>query len=91
MSLTKVYTALQRMRELSSSNVPFSFSFWSYSEKRGESNGLKIIGRAVLRTGMSSKMSVKSEVLIAYTDLDTGKHGFAYLPLILTFNNCDLK
>jgi hypothetical protein len=91
MSLTKVYSALERMRELSSSNVPFSFSFWSYSEKRGESNGLKQISRAVLRTGLSSKISDKSEILIAYTDLDSGNPGFAYLPLILTFNNCDLK
>lgn len=91
MSLAKVYTALERMRELSAANVPFSFSFWSYSESRYESNGLKIVNRAILRTGMSAKTSTKSEVLIAYTDLDTGNHGFAYLPLILTLNNIHLK
>ena len=91
MALAKVYTALERMREQSAGNVPFSFSFWTYSESRYQSNGVKQVRRALLRTGMSAKVSDKSEILIAYEDLDSRKRGFAYLPLILTYNGIDLR
>ena len=90
MSLTKVYTALKRMRELSSDGVPFSFSYQTYSEQRGATNGHNHIAKAMLRTGISRKKSDKSDILIAYHDLDKDTYGTAYLPLISTFNGIKL-
>lgn len=91
MALTNVYSALKRMRELSNDNVPFSISFVSYNSTKQTTKGIKHIKRALLRTGLSQTKSDKSEYLIAYYDLDKDKNGFAYLPLILTFNNTKLK
>lgn len=90
MSLAKVYTALQRMRELSADGVPFSFSFQTYSEQRNTTNGHNHIAKAMLRTGLSRGKSDKSDVLISYHDLDKDTYGTAYLPLISTFNGITL-
>lgn len=92
MSLTKVYTALKRMRELSDANIPFSFSFQPYSEKRNQAGStIKVVNKALLRQGYTSKQSNKSESLIAYYDLEEDKPRFCHLPLILTFNDNDLR
>lgn len=90
MSLSKLYSALERMRELSKANVPFSFSYQSYSLKKNQTNGIKYIKRGVLRTGYSKDKSQYSDLLIAYYDLDKKKQGFVWLPLILTFNQYEL-
>lgn len=79
------------MRELSAGNIPFSFSFYTYSEQRYETKGIKRVNKALLRTGYTPKQSDKSEVLVAYYDVEEDKNGFAYLPLILTFNDNELQ
>lgn len=91
MSLTKVYTALKQMRQLSEANIPFSFSFQPYSEKRDQGGAIKVVKKALLRQGYTAKQSKKSDSLIAYYDVENEKHGFCHLPLILTFNDYDLR
>lgn len=85
MSLVKVYTALDRMRESTKANIPFSIGFVSCSIKKGTSNGYVLVHRAVLRTGYSADKGIKSESLIAYYDLDKNKPGFFYLPLLIEY------
>lgn len=85
MSLNAAYTALNRMREATDLNLPFSFSFISCSESKATSKGLAVVNKALLRTGYSNDKGVKSQSLIAYYDLDKEKNGFFYLPLLMTY------
>lgn len=92
--MQKVKTVLKAMRDHTHKAVPFQFAFVSHNETKGVSNGLKTVKRALLRKGYSPDNSDKSEILIAYTDLDTGMPGFFYAPLLMQFNNtwlCDIK
>ena len=74
------------MREATTSNIPFSFEYCSYNETDSTSNGFKRVKRAVLRTGYSRSKGIKSQSLIGYTDVDTGKPGFFYIPLLMKYN-----
>lgn len=85
MSIKKAYIALQRMREATSNNIPFSFSFVSCSQSQCSSTGFVDVNRAVLRPGLPTNMGIKSETLIAYYDLDKEKNGFFNLPLLMTY------
>lgn len=86
MSIKKVRSTIKRMRELSDNNIPFSFSYLKYNSTKGISEGVKHVNNAELRTGYSSKHK-KSDVLLAYKDLDTGKNRNCYIPLIIKFND----
>lgn len=85
MSLLKAYKALDRMRESTKANIPFSFEYISCNDTDATSDGLKKVQRALLRTGYSRSKGIKSQSLIAYTDADTGKPGFFYLPLLMKY------
>lgn len=91
MSLAKVYQSLKQMRKLTEANVPFSFSFQPYSEQKKTTGTVRTINKALLRPGLTAKQSSKNDILIAYYDLEKKREGFAYLPLILTFNGIELK
>lgn len=73
------------MREATTSNVPFSFEYISCNETNATSEGLKRVERAVLRTGYSRAKGIKSQSLVAFTNLDTGKPGFFYIPLLMKY------
>lgn len=85
MSIKSVRSTIIRMRELTDNNIPFSFSFMSYNSTKGSTGGIKHVNRAELRSGYSSKHD-KSQQLLAYKDIDTGKNRNCYIPLILKFN-----
>ena len=83
----KLRDAISRMRQLSKVNVPFSFSFISYSEQLQSSDGYKVVDNAILRPGYREDQSDYSNILIAYTDFtDKEKERQFYLPLLMTFN-----
>ncbi len=83
----KLREAIQRMRKLTELNVPFSFSYISYSDVNQSSDGLKQVEQALLRAGYSHKHSDYSNILIAYTNYaDNQKSRHFYLPLLMTFN-----
>lgn len=86
-----VFQAINRMRTMSDNNVPFAIEFLTCNTTKGTSKGLKVVSRCLLRTGLSSEHSDKSNILIAYTDLDTDKPGFFYIPLLLKLNNTDIE
>jgi hypothetical protein len=85
----KLREAIKEMRTYSRINVPFSFSYISYSEDLRKSDGLKVVERALLRKGYRDDQSKKAGLLIAYTDYNdtSDKQRQFYLPLMMTFNN----
>lgn len=87
----KLRDAIRRMRQLSAVNVPFSFSFISYSEVNQSSNGYKVVDKALLRAGYRRSQSDYHNILIAYTDFtDKESSRQFYLPLLMTFNNLQI-
>lgn len=91
MNLNELYTALKRMRELSKANVPFEFSFISCNQTEKKSKGLIHVNKASLRVGFTQEQSDKHDILIGYTDLSTGKNGWFYLPLLISFNKNEIQ
>lgn len=84
----KLRDAISRMRQLTKINVPFSFSFISYSDIHQKSEGYKQVDKALLRAGYRADQSGYSNILIAYTDYSKGDvERHFYLPLLMTFNN----
>jgi len=81
--------ALQRMRELSALNIPFSFGFVSCNTTNGLSKGYRVVTKGILRQGLRGDHSNKADVLIAYVDYDDqqeDKNRFFYYPLLMMFN-----
>ena len=81
----KLYDALKRMRKLTDLGIPFTFSFLSYNETKGISDGFKHVTHAQLRKGYRDDQSDKASVLIGYVNAHEGKRWF-YLPLLMKFN-----
>ncbi|MFY0481465.1 hypothetical protein ACI6PS_02570 [Flavobacterium sp. PLA-1-15] len=83
----KLRDALKRMRQLTEINVPFSFTFISYSEENQSSDGYKQVSQGLLRPGYRSDQSVYSERLIAYTNFDNKESNRQFnVALLMTFN-----
>lgn len=91
MSINRVNTALKRMREQSKSGMPFSFSYISFNNTTGKSEGVKHVNKALLRKGYKSNQSDKKDILIAYEDIDKGKNRQFYLPLLIKYEGICLK
>lgn len=86
-----VYKALELMRGYTKDNVPFAVEFISCNTTNRTSGGAKVVNKCLLRTGLNKESRMKSRSLVAYTDLDAGKEGFFYIPLLLKLNNQDLE
>jgi hypothetical protein len=82
----QVYEAIEQMREISRQGGEFSFSFMSYSETSGKSEGIVDVARARLRARPNSDQNRNAEMMEAYTDLNTGEARQFYQPLLLIFN-----
>lgn len=92
MKITKA--ALKALRSRSHEGQVFSIEFLTHNKTKAECNGVKKVERCVLRSGYNQSQSDSSEVLVAYKDLDSGKPGFFYAPLLLKVNNqlvCNMK
>jgi hypothetical protein len=86
--------ALQRMRELSAANIPFSFGFISCNTTSNASKGYRVIAKGILRKGLRSDQSTKADVLIGYVDYDDkeeDKNRFFYYPLLMMFNGLKVQ
>lgn len=82
----KLRDAIQRMRTLTELNVPFSFSYFTYSEQLRAGGVHKQVKRALLRSGYREDQSELHNILVAYTDLDNEGSRQFYFPLLATFN-----
>ncbi|MBC7382824.1 MAG: hypothetical protein H7296_07480 [Bacteroidia bacterium] len=86
-----VYEALTEMRELSAKDIPFSFSFMSYSRERQTSGGVVEVRQGKLRKRATVEQNAQAEVLEQYTDLDTLTQKRFYQPTLMTFNGITLN
>ena len=84
--MKKVKLVLKAMRDRSHKGVPFRIEFLTHNKTEGVCSGVKVVERAALRSGYNADQSDKSEILIGYTDLDTGMPGFFYAPLLIKYN-----
>ncbi len=89
-STVKLFDAIKRMRELTDKGIPFSFSFMSYNDTTGTSDGVKTVTNAQLRMGYRNDQSKKASILIGYVNAQDGNRWF-YLPLLLKFNGHTIK
>ncbi len=86
MSMNSVKHAVKQMRERTHAGVPFSFTFLTYNSTQKSTKGYKEVKRAVLRKGYKHSQSNLADILISYTDLDTGEDRQFYMPLLIKFN-----
>jgi hypothetical protein len=86
----KLYDALKRMRKLTELGVPFTFTFLSYNDTTGTSDGFKDITNAQLRKGYRDDQSDKADILIGYVN-GIDKSRWFYLPLLVKFNGYTIK
>jgi len=86
-----VHEAISAMREMSRNKGAFAFSFMSYSQTRGKSEGIITVGNARLRSRPNTEQNCNAEIMEAYVDLDTGEPFQFYQPLLLTFNNVKVQ
>ena len=82
----RVYDAIDKMREISRAKGEFSFSFMSYSESKGTSEGIVDVARARLRSRPDEGKNRNRDIMEAYIDLDTGEARQFYQPLLMMFN-----
>ena len=82
--------ALQRMRDLSEQDIPFSIGFVKCNVTSKVSGGYKVVDKAILRKGYRANQSDKAEILIYYIDFNSNNGKEAnrhfYLPLLMMFN-----
>lgn len=79
--------ALQRMRELTEMDVPFSLGFVKYSETSNTGGDYKVVNNALLRKGYRADVSDKSDLLVAYIDFDNKDvNRQFYISLLMMFN-----
>jgi hypothetical protein len=82
-----IYEAAKEMRKFTELEIPFSFSFMSFSFAKDESHGIVEVHKAKLRHRVSVDKHPHSEIIEEYTDLATGEQKHFYLPLLMFFNN----
>ena len=79
--------AIQRMRDLSEQDIPFSVGFIKCDTTNQVSGGYKVVRKAILRKGYRSNQSKISDLLIYYVDFDSKENNrHFYLPLLMMFN-----
>lgn len=86
-----VYAAIRAMRKLSREGKPFSISFMSYSASRDKSHGIVEVPRCILTKQSTLDQNKYADIMLNYYDLDLKKNGRFYQPLLLEFNNHQLK
>jgi len=91
MNSITLYEALERMRELTTMGIPFTFEFVTCNLSNNSSKGFRVVDKALLRTGLSRDTSSKSEILIGYTEEPNAEPRWFYLPLLKKFNGIQVK
>ena len=79
------YTAINKMREMSSRGLSFSFAFMSYSEDENKSHGIVEVRNARLRKQSRYCNNRNADIMLNYIDLDTNEYKQFYQPLLMEF------
>lgn len=85
------FEAIKKMRAMTSIGVPFSFEYYTYSESKHTTNGVRSVERALLRPGLRNDQSDKADTLIAFTEYPTEQPKFFHLALLLSFNGTKIE
>jgi hypothetical protein len=86
--------AIEQMRNLTNSSIPFSIGFITCNTTNEKSKGYKVVNKCLLRKGLPSDSSDKADILIAYLDCDDkneDKNRFFYYPLLMMFNGMKVQ
>ncbi len=86
-----LYEAIAKMRAISERGGTFSFTFMSYSEDKGKSNGVVEVAHARLRKQSTIEKNRNADIMLNYVNLDTLEYGRCYQPLLMEFNNNTLE
>lgn len=86
MSQKSVFEAIGEMQDLSEKEIPFSFSFMSYSETKQSSQGVIEVRRGRLKLTDKREKYLNADIMLEYLDLDTMEHRRFYLAALMTFN-----
>ena len=81
-----LYQAVQEMRRLSAQGKPFAFSYMSYNSATEQSEGVKLVNRAVLR-----KVAEGNDELLPYFDIEAQQNRQCHQVLLMTFNNLNVE
>lgn len=81
-----LYDAIKEMRRLSSEGISFGFTFMSYNETAGTSDGIVEVRNARLLKRERAEHHRYAEYVEAYLNLDTMEPRRFYQPLLMTFN-----
>jgi len=86
-----LYKAMELMRNLTASNIPFSIEFVGCNLTKQQSSGVKKATNVILRTGLSGETDgQKSNSLIGYVDLTDNSNKWFYLPLLISVNDLEV-
>ena len=85
-ALVKLYDAIHEMRRLTREGVPFSFTYMSYNQTKGTSDGIIHVRSAKLRKRESREFNRNAEDQEAYLNLDTNEPRRFWHPLLMEFN-----
>lgn len=86
-----VFSAIDRMRQLSSEGKSFSFSFMSYSYERRRSDGVVHVEHARLRKQSRKENNRFADYMLNFIDMDTMEYGTCWQPLLLEFDGIELE
>ena len=91
MSQMTVFQAINEMRDLSKKEIPFGFTFMTWSETKQSCDGIKEVRRARLKNRTKEADFLNTEMIEEYIDLDTLEHRRFYHPGLMTFNGKKLQ
>ena len=86
-----LYKAIAQMRKLTSEGKTFSFSFMSFNSDTNESEGIKEISNAKLRTAAKNDDVKNSDYKLFYYDCDAKLPRVCWQPLLMSFNGVQLN
>lgn len=84
----KLSDVIKQMNEHTKLSKPFSFSFWSYSDKTGKTRGVVDVPKAFIRKQPKGFPGV---MLLQYYNVQQQEHKQCYICLLRSFNGIKIK
>lgn len=91
MDSINVYTAIERMREISAAGGTFGLKFRKWNRATRDGGDLACIERAQLRPKASDEKSRHSGHKLFFHDMDAQRNMVCWVPLIVEFDGVKVK
>lgn len=82
----KLFDAIKMMRRLTKIGVPFSMEFKTWNDTKKTTEGIRVVDKALLRTGFRKDQSDHSETIVAFYEYPGGLPRFFHIELLQRFN-----